>query len=94
MTIMQLQGLKELDASAPLRERTKREETQRMEAHDSLDISESARQAAEATKLARKPSGAEVRMEQVEAAKARIQNGSYKLTEVVLEVASRIAAHM
>lgn len=94
MTIQAIQLMREVDSGLEPHKRVRHEEAKREAAKDSLNISSGALQAAQASELARRPSGAEIRIEQVEAAKQRIQDGSYKLTEVVLEVAGRIAAHL
>jgi anti-sigma28 factor (negative regulator of flagellin synthesis) len=94
MTIHAIHGPNEVDGLKEVRQRVRHEETRRMEAHDSLDISAGARQASEVSQLARRPQGSEIRQEKVEAAKQRIQEGSYKMTEVILEVAVRIAGQI
>lgn len=60
---------------------------------DGLRFSPEAKRAADAARFIRESGGAaqEVRKEAVEAAKARIREGSYKLQSVVLQVAARVA---
>lgn len=90
MTINAINGLSELAGSPAGKLRSRIENSERPDIQDSVEISSET----EATQLASKPAASEIRLEQVEAAKVRIQSGSYKVAEVVLEVASRIASYM
>lgn len=94
MTVNAITGLSEIPGSPASRVRSRQDEVERKDTKDSVEISPDARQAAEASRVALKPAGSEIRLDQVEAAKQRIQSGSYKVTEVVLEVAARISNYM
>ena len=91
MSIYAIQGVTEVNNAQPPRLRGRSESTQRTEARDAVEISASAQIAAEAAKYAVESPGAQIRQAQVEAAKKRIEEGSYKLYDVVSQVAARIS---
>lgn len=91
MSIFAIQGIQEVNTVQPVRLRGRSESTPRTEARDAVEISPSAQIAAEAAKYAVESPGTQFRQAQVEAAKQRIEDGSYRLYDVVSQVAARIS---
>jgi hypothetical protein len=59
---------------------------------DTVEVSAEGAGVAAARKALQESAGSEIREEQVEAAKARLAEGAYKLQATVLQVAARVAA--
>lgn len=64
------------------------------QATDGVEISAEAAAAAARTKLAAQTPGEALRAERIEQAKRNIEEGAYRLQEIVLEVAARIAPYV
>ena len=61
---------------------------------DSVELSTTAQRAADAARFQQEDKTSEIRTERVEQAKARIEEGSYRIQEVVLQVAGRVSKYM
>ena len=85
-------GLPDTNSSTQASERSRRLETQAPGARDDVAISPEAREAAKITNMLRESEqSAEIRQERVEQAKQSIEQGAYKVIDVIKIVASRIA---
>lgn len=85
-------GLPEGTSSTQASERSRRVETQNVGSRDAVAISPEAREAANLSRLLREnEQSAEIRQERVEQAKQNLEQGTYKIIDVLKVVASRIA---
>jgi anti-sigma28 factor (negative regulator of flagellin synthesis) len=85
-------GLPEGASSTQASERSRRPDLQTPGARDGLAISPAARDAAKITSMLRESEqSAQIRQERVEQAKQSIEQGAYKVVDVVKIVAARIA---
>ncbi len=89
-----LAGIQALGANAPLSAKRAEEAPQRESqavAEDHLDLSPESLQAAVLARMAADLADSEVRREKVEEAKRQIQEGTYRVVNIVNVVASRIS---
>ncbi|MBI2436031.1 MAG: flagellar biosynthesis anti-sigma factor FlgM [Candidatus Hydrogenedentes bacterium] len=92
MSIQAIQGWTEITPAQPVRARGRAEGVLRSELADVVDLSDEAKGAAEAYQYAAQADrAAEMRKAQIEAAKQRIEEGSYRMYDVVSQVAARIS---
>ncbi len=76
-------------------DRDKQVETQDMALRDGVEISQEAQRAAEAERLLGQVEKTnEVRAERIAQAKENLEQGTYKVQEVVLQVAARISGYV
>jgi len=85
-------GLPESGSSTQTSERSRRLDAQASVTRDDVAISPEARDAAKVTGLLRESEqAAKIRLEKVEQAKQSLEEGTYKIIDVVKVVASRIS---
>lgn len=77
--------------AAPAASRT---EEKRAVKADTVEVSTDAQQAAEVFRIASTNAGSEIRQELVEAARKRIEEGTYRLQSVVTLVAARLTQYV
>lgn len=86
-----IQGLGGPSEPAPTRPGPGRDRAQAATKSDDVSFSEVAVQIASAGQAASRSRGVELRQERIEQAKESIERGTYRIQEVVLQVADRLA---
>ncbi len=91
-TVAGVGNVTEAVPSRPLRSRDRSPSVPTAQPQDALQISSLGQQAAEVVRITSKAiENSEIRDQQVEQAKQNVREGSHKVQEVVLRVASRVA---